>query len=152
MFPLLWKFSTSTLFCFSLKYHNELRYIMLHRICICVCVFSHVQLFVTPWTVAHQALCRWDFPCKNTREGCHSLLQGIFPTQGSNLGLPHCRQTLYRLSHQGSPVKAEGMATPSSVLAWRIPQTQEPGGLQSMGSQRVGRDWVTNTFTFTVKC
>ena len=35
--------------------------------------------------------------------GCHFLLQGIFPIQGSNPGLPHCRQTLYRLSHQGSP-------------------------------------------------
>ena len=35
--------------------------------------------------------------------GCHSLLQRIFPTQGSNLGLPHCRQTLYHLNHQGSP-------------------------------------------------
>ena len=33
---------------------------------------------------------------------CHFLLQGIFPTQGSNLGLPHCRQILYHLSHQGS--------------------------------------------------
>ena len=35
--------------------------------------------------------------------GCHFLLQGIFPTQGSNPGLPHCRQTLYHLSHQWSP-------------------------------------------------
>ena len=35
--------------------------------------------------------------------GCHFLLQGIFPTQGLNPGLPHCRQTLYHLSHQGSP-------------------------------------------------
>ena len=35
--------------------------------------------------------------------GCHFLLQGIFPTQGSKPGLPHCRQTLYSLSHQGSP-------------------------------------------------
>ena len=34
--------------------------------------------------------------------GCHFLLQGIFPTQGLNLGLPHCGQTLYHLSHQGS--------------------------------------------------
>ena len=34
---------------------------------------------------------------------CHFLLQGIFPTQGSNPGLPHCRQMLYRLSHQGNP-------------------------------------------------
>ena len=35
--------------------------------------------------------------------GCHFLLQGIFPTQGSNLGLPHCRQPLYHMTHQGSP-------------------------------------------------
>ena len=38
----------------------------------------------------------------NTGVGCHSLLQEIFLTQGLNLGLPHCRQMLYRLSHQGS--------------------------------------------------
>jgi len=42
----------------------------------------------------------------------------------------------------------KGMATHSSILAWRIPWTEEPGGLQSMGSQRVGHDGVTNTFTF----
>ena len=47
---------------------------------------------------------------------CHFLLQGNFPIQESNLGLPHCRQTLYCLSHQ-----EKGKATPSSVLAWRIP-------------------------------
>ena len=47
--------------------------------------------------------CPWDFPGKSTGVGCHFLLQGIFPTQGSNPGLPHCRQTLYPLSHQGSP-------------------------------------------------
>ena len=39
--------------------------------------------------------------------GCHILLQGIFPTQGLNLGLPHCGQTLYRLSHQGSPLLSD---------------------------------------------
>ena len=42
-----------------------------------------------------------DSPGKNTGVGCHALLQGIFPTQRSNPGLPHCRQTLYRLSYQG---------------------------------------------------
>ena len=45
----------------------------------------------------------WDSPGKNTRVGCHSLLQGIFLTQGLNLGLLHCRQILYRMNHQGSP-------------------------------------------------
>ena len=39
----------------------------------------------------------------------------------------------------------KGMATHSGILAWRIPWTEEPDGLQSMGSQRVGHDWVTNT-------
>ena len=47
-------------------------------------------------------LCPWTSPDKNTGVGSHSLLQGIFPTQGSNLGLLHCRQILYHLSHQGS--------------------------------------------------
>ena len=45
-----------------------------------------------------------DSPGKNTGVDCHSLLQGIFPTQGLNPGLPHCRWILYHLSHQGSPV------------------------------------------------
>ena len=44
-------------------------------------------------------LCPWDSPGKNTGVGCHFLLQGIFPTQGSNPGLLHCRQMLYPLSH-----------------------------------------------------
>ena len=47
-------------------------------------------------------LCPWNSPGKNTGAGRHSLLQGIFLTQGSNLGLLHCRQILYCLSHQGS--------------------------------------------------
>ena len=45
----------------------------------------------------------WDFPGRNTGVGFHSLLQGIFSTKGSKLGLLHCRQILYCLSHQGSP-------------------------------------------------
>ena len=42
---------------------------------------------MTLWTVAHQLLCAWDFPGKNTGEDCHALLQGLFLTQGSNLDL-----------------------------------------------------------------
>ena len=44
------------------------------------------------------------------------------------------------------PLEKE-MATHSSILAWRIPRTEEPGRLQSMGSHRVGHDWATNTNT-----
>ena len=48
--------------------------------------------------------CPWNSPCKNTGVGSHSLLQGIFLIQGSNLRFLHCKQILYRLSHQGSPI------------------------------------------------
>ena len=65
-------------------------------------LLSRVWLFANPWTVPARLLCPWDFPGKNTGAGCHFLLQGIFPTQGSNLGLLNCRQTLYHLSYQGS--------------------------------------------------
>ena len=62
---------------------------------------NRVRLFATPWTVAYQAsLCPWDFPGNSTGVDCHFLLQRIFPTQGSNPGLLHCRQMLYGLSHQ----------------------------------------------------
>ena len=62
---------------------------------------SCVLFFVTPWTVALQAPCPWDSPGRNTEVGCHSLLQEIFPTQGLNPGLLHCRQILYLPRHQG---------------------------------------------------
>ena len=46
-------------------------------------------------------------------------------------------------------VKGEGNGTPSSTLAWKIPRMEEPGGLQSMGSRRVGHDRVTSLSLFT---
>ena len=60
-------------------------------------------------SVVSDSLRPWDFPGKNTGVGYHFLLQGIFPTQGSNPGLLHCRQTLYRLSHMGSPIDWEAL-------------------------------------------
>ena len=71
------------------------------------------------------------FPGKRTRVGCHFLLQGIFPTQGSNPGFPHCRQMLYPLSHQGSPntvlycqlyLKKK---KPKKLLKWQAQQQQQ---------------------------
>ncbi|KAM7233981.1 hypothetical protein CapIbe_016118, partial [Capra ibex] len=53
--------------------------------------------------VAHRTPLSRDSPGKNTGVGCHALLQGIFPTQGSNPGLLHCRWIPYCLSHQGTP-------------------------------------------------
>ena len=52
---------------------------------------SCARLFATPWTENPHP---WDFLGKSTGVGCRFLLQGIFPTQASNPGLPHCRQTL----------------------------------------------------------
>ena len=57
-------------------------------------LLSRVLLFATPWTAVYQAPVHSDSPGKNTGVGCHALLQGIFPTQGSNPGLPHSRQIL----------------------------------------------------------
>ena len=45
----------------------------------------------------------WNSPSQNTGVGSHSLLQGTFPSQGCNPGLPRCRRILYQLDHQGSP-------------------------------------------------
>ena len=64
-------------------------------------VLGHLVVFssATTWAVTRHGI----FPGKNTGVDCHALLQGIFPTQGSNPGLPHCRQVLYHLRHKGSP-------------------------------------------------
>ena len=50
----------------------------------------------------YRLFCPWNTPDKSTGVGCHSLLQGIFPTQGLHLSCLHCKQTFYRLSYQGS--------------------------------------------------
>ena len=57
--------------------------------------------------------------------------------------LPAMRETWVQSLGQEDPLEKE-MATHSSILAWRIPWTEEPGGLQSTGSQRVGHGWVTS--------
>ena len=77
---------------------------------------SCVWLFVTPWTVQSM-----EFSRPESGVGSHPLIQGIFPTQGSNPGHLHCRQILYQLSHHGSPRTGVGSL---SLLQW-IFLTQE---------------------------
>ena len=62
--------------------------------------------------------------------------------------LPAVQETGIQSLGQEDPLE-KGMATHSSILAWIMPWTEEPGGLQSTGSQRVGHNWATKTFTFT---
>ena len=72
-----------------------------------VCVSNSVMSdsFVTPWTLACQAPLSMEFSRQEDWHGQPFLLQGIFPIQGLNPGLLHCRQILYHLSHQGSPLQ-----------------------------------------------
>ena len=76
--------------------------------CTAICAMCLVtQLCPTLWDLVDcsppGSSVHGDSPGKNTWVGCHFLLQRIFPTQGSNPGLPHCRWILCQVSHQGSP-------------------------------------------------
>ena len=75
------------------------------RVCACACVCARVSVaqsclaLCDPTAVAHQAPLSLGFSGQKTALGCHSLHQGIFPTQGPNLGLMHGRQILCHLSN-----------------------------------------------------
>ena len=80
---------------------------------------SHIWLFRTPWMVARQAPLSMGFPSKNTEVDCRFLLYGIFPTQGSNLGLLHLlhwQVDSLPLSHLGSPWLYTLRQSPSHCL------------------------------------
>ena len=99
------------------------------------CVLSHfscVRLFSTPWTTGQQAPLSMGF----SRQEYWSGLP--FPSPG-DLPNPEIKPMSLYISCISRPEKA--MAPHSSTLAWRIPWTEEPGRLQSMGSLRVGHDW-----------
>ena len=67
----------------------------------------------------HELYSPWNSPGQNTGVGSLSLLQGIFPTQGSNPGLLHCRRILYQLSHKGSPIQTENRYS-YWLIVWSI--------------------------------
>ena len=95
----------------------------------CLLHLLHWQVGSLPLTPSGKPIYR-DFPGgSNGKEAaCNAIDLGSIPGWGRSPG--------------------EGNGTPS-IVAWRIPWTEEPGGLQSMGLQRIRHDWVTNTFTFT---
>ena len=114
-------------------------------------------------------LCPWNSPGKNSGVGSLSLLQGIFPTQGSNPGLLHCRQILYPLSPQGSPEGQETNAQSSCSLqrggsaenrgnpenSWipggRVGAHRPGGGFGTQGYW-LGRGWGAGTSLTKGRC
>ena len=94
-----------------------------------------------------------DSPGKNTGVGCHALLQGIFPTQGTNPGLSHCRWILYHLNHQGSPRILEWVSEWVSEVTQSCPTLCDPmdcslPGLSLHGiSQSRILEWVAYPFS-----
>ena len=133
---------------------------------------SHVQLFVTPWTVACQAPLSMEFSrqeycvlsCSNktllieTSTGAvlahRSQFANPYSVSWASLVVQMVKNLqetrVQNLSWQ-DPLE-KGMATHSSILAWRIPWTEEPAGPQSMGSQRVRHNWVANLYTYSISC
>ena len=133
---------------------------------------SLVQLFVTPWTVAYQAPLSMEFSrqeywsglpfaspgdlpdpmIKPTSPGPPALASVFFTTEPPG---KLCISSKHKFLQTTKPfllpkiLLEKAMAPHSSTLAWKIPWTEEPGRLQSMGLHRVGHDWATSLSLFT---
>ena len=113
----------------------------------------------------------WNSPGQNTGVGSCFLLQGIFPTQGSSPGLPHCRRILYQLSHKGSPRILEWVACPfasgsskprnwtgvsciagGSFTSRAIRESAFKAGLADTGLSLQGQLFSTETSLLTLNC
>ena len=91
-------------------------------ICVCVCVYIYICVYILSTTTVFRV----------------SLVVQMVKN------LPAMQETQVQSLGQKDPLE-KGMTTHSSILAWTVPWTEEPSGLQSMGLQRCGHDWVTNT-------
>ena len=87
----------------ALYYFKLLMFYILHVFCFFLVAQSCPTLCDPEDCSLPDSSVHGDSSGKSTRVGCDALLQGIFPTQGSNPGPPHCMRILYRFSHQGSP-------------------------------------------------
>ena len=138
---------------------------------------SHVRLFATSWTVhgiLQVRILEWvvfPFPRMVNKGLCFTKLPVVLiPSRLFCILRTHLLSPWHKMTHCWSLLREERlpgrragmrpptwkglekeMATPSSILACRIPWMEEPGGLMFMGSQRVGHDWVTNTFTLSYR-
>ena len=119
----------------------------------CVLSFSHVRLFVTPWTGAHQGpLSMGILQAKILEWVAMAPLQGVFPTQGSHPGLPHCRHILYRLSHWEAPYEATAAKSLQSCPTLCDPIDGSPPGSPVPGIlQERTLEWVAISFSNALK-
>ena len=91
---------------FHVKKSNGTTYMQYVYVCVYVLVAQLSLTLRNPMDCSlPRLLCPWNSPGKSTGMGFHFLLQGIFPTQGWNPSLLQCRQILYHLSHQVSPMQ-----------------------------------------------
>ena len=100
------------------------------HMCMHAQLLSHVWLLVIPWTIALQAPLPIRFPSKNTGVGCHFLLQGVFPTQGSNPSLLNHRCILYCWAtegHNGLSTDCESLKL--GCLPWKAIWTEVTAAL-----------------------
>ena len=125
----------------------------------CTCMLSHVHRFVTPWIVTLQAplsleFSRWEYwsglpfsiPVINLTSLALPALVGRFFLPLCQLVSPF--ELYLRLCEPFKHYSEKAMAPNSTTLAWKIPWTEEPGRLQSMGSRKVGHDWATSLSLF----
>ena len=113
-FIFYWRIIATEVCCFLSKFN-------MNQPCEWVKCLSHVWLLQPMDCSLTRFLRPWDFPGKNTGVGCHFLLQEIFPTQGLKPGLPHCRQMLYHLSHQGKSIYSFPFEPPSHLPPHHTP-------------------------------
>ena len=93
----------------------------------------------------------WNSPGQNTGVGSLSLLQGIFPTQGLNPGLPYCRWSLYQLSHKGSPDKPRQRIEKQKHSRAKVPMVKLWFFQQSCMDVTVGsKSWALKNWWFWI--
>ena len=99
---------------------HRIKFWVYHYMPCCVLCHSYVSDSLRPHELLPaRHLCPWGFSRQESWMGCHALLQGIFPTQGLNSGLLHCRRILYCPSYQKSPRILEWVAYPFSRVSSR---------------------------------
>ena len=103
-------------------------------VCVCVCVHARHIFFICSSVEGHL-----DFPSVLPIVNSVAVNIGGYPGGSVVKNLPAMQETQVWSLSQEDPLE-KGMATHSSIPVWRIPHTQEPGGLPSMGLQRVGHD------------